>query len=890
MNSSSFVSAGRRRMARRQGAMAKGARWSCSRTAVALAVQAACFVSPVIAADTVWTGGAGPAQPYWDLGANWSAGAPTLPAGKTGLGAYNTELRSGSYDVGVLSGTGTLALTGGLLRLHGEGSTLGHLDFRGGELRGAGSLTVQTLNWSGGAFEDQDQASGNRSPSLTVQRAAKLSGSLWFGNGNQIQLNGRTDWLDGKSSFNGYGDVRVGASGEFVDHADTAQHDFGITGGFVNDGKYVKTGRGHTSFDGVGGASFLNNGQFLLQQGSVGFSLSPADGSWRNAGVVDIGSGTRMSVYLERFNSASNSGTVRVRDGGEFALDTWISSNLQSTGEWIVDQGGRLNFKGEWGEDPWGGAYHFDSFAGRGIQNDGVVVFSGNGARFAAGTTITGSGRVEVLDGGYLRLEGDQSFGALRVDLWREWEGGPNEHSSVSVGGKLVLASLDWAQGLLHAGGGVTVNGDARLSGGAVREVEGPDGAINYEYDKRLTSNFTFGGRTTWEGGADITGPGSIRVASTGVFRDQAAVRANSVQRIALDGGFHNDGTYLKTSAGRTMMDSAFVNKGTVRVENGTLTFVKALDNQGTLAAVNGRIVVHGPLAQIKHSPGHPAPNQTELTGGTLEADRGTIVLHFDPSVSGNAQWRPGIHVNSGSLVLKGANARIATVWLGEEVDALQTLEHNKGQLSVLEGAQLKVDASLDNDGRIEVGLGSVLEVTYGYTQGNSGQTWVAGEMHARDFWFSGGLLGAGLEGAIGTAELFGSRLSLSDGARLDVDIGGLDRFDRFLLDGELALNGGVLVAEFGAGDAAAGTYRLVDAAGGVTGTFGELVTNLDQSRYGWSLVYGDTYVDLSIVEIAAAPVPEPETYALMGLGLAGVVAWSRRRAARQALPQGGKA
>ncbi|MCV4860478.1 hypothetical protein OFB63_30995, partial [Escherichia coli] len=82
-------------------------------------MAAAALAGAAQATDYRWTGGAGSGASFWDLAANWTPGLPAGPEARALLGAHHTTLRSGSFDIASVHGTGRLSFTGGTLRLHG---------------------------------------------------------------------------------------------------------------------------------------------------------------------------------------------------------------------------------------------------------------------------------------------------------------------------------------------------------------------------------------------------------------------------------------------------------------------------------------------------------------------------------------------------------------------------------------------------------------------------------------------------------------------------------------------------------------------------------------------------------------------------------------------------
>lgn len=782
------------------------------RRKVSSCLVAALFCGGATAADTSWTGNAGPGLSFWDLAANWSAGAPSAPDTQVLLGAFDTVLRSGSYTAHRATGTGTLTMTGGELVLTGAGSSLGTLTVQGGRLVNRGSVSAVG--------------------------------------------------------------VHIGTSGEY---ADGTTLNYGLVpmgyGHLVNEGRYVKTGSGTTSVSGGGGTSFENLGEFTVNAGQFVVNLEPA-GDWRNTGHMVLNGGS-ISAHVFR-GWITQSGQVDVNAGTMSFSHVW--SGLDSTGTWNVAEGATLRFSGSSGD-----ANNRDEplrFLSGSVNNEGTVSFAIGETAVAAGAQLTGRGSYEVLQGGTLSVAGSMDVGGLRVDERRPIYGLGDVllgyvYSSVHVGGALTLDRLVWGMGGLSAAGGVTVNGPAQLHGGAEYWEEfGP------VFEMRVSNAFQFNGQTDWSSAAPLVGNGSLTIGMAGRFNDLTTAGAQEHQTIRLEGGFTNHGQYVKAGNSHTVVDSAFTNAGTVRAADaGTLTFARAFDNTGSLEAERSRIVVYGPLAQLQDVlPGMPSGGKL-LSGGRYVMHDGTLVLNPGAGASGAAVLQK-ITMNQADIVLDGPQARMRITHLGSEYDALDKLDVNQGRLTLLNGAQLRTagvalagsSEGLSNSGIVQIGTGSVLDSTQLYDQsGADAATWLGGELLAHRASFSGGLLGAGLDGEIGLGRITGSSFLLEGFATLDVDIASLGLFDQLLVSGAAQL-GGSLWAEF-ASEPVLGTYRILTADAGINGTFSVLGSNLDTSLYRLTATYGANYVDLTV-----AAVPEPETYALMALGLAAVAGWTKRR------------
>ncbi|WKB55812.1 PEP-CTERM sorting domain-containing protein [Eleftheria terrae] len=856
------------------------------RRAVLAAAAAQLFLHAggAMALDTRWTGQAGPEKAFWDLASNWSAGLPASPSTAVLLGASHTTVRDGAFQAATLHGTGTLRLSGGSLELAGAGSRIGRLELLGGSLGGlpatvdgptAATLTVDSFLWQGGRLDSGTSSTG---PQLTVLGETVLAGpQLSAGSyGGQLAFNGTTRWQDGASEISGDADLHFGAGGQVLDEARTGLHHLNLMYGQVtNAGSYRKTGGADTLVESYSGG-YHNSGTMQIDQGRWSFS-GYVGATWLNTGRIDVASEMSLSTYR---GDLQQNGTLNVLDGGK-ARFAFSRTGSTATGQWNIAKQGSLEFVGADQYPDFEGGM---SFAGT-VYNEGVMRLRGGQYSVQPGARLHGQGRVEVLDGAAFFVQRDLDIGALRIADPYEYVDSDGRtlgygFSSVRVNGKLTLDIMDWADGDVTTTGPVTVRGRTTLSNNQRywwADTSAPPPT------KKMNTAFDFQGGVHWDGNADITGTGSIRVRAGTTFEDH-----NSVGTYELDANgwwypratmisvasFLNEGRYLKTGAGQTTITADFDNRGTVSAVNaGTLRLNGKVNNTGTLETNGGRLVVWGPLAQY---------SQQEfagglLSGGTYVVRNGTLALNLGSTKSGT---RPALinTIDAGTtVVLDGPQAKIVNPWQGSDVDALSQLSSNRGSLSVLNGATLSpggLGYGLGNGGTVYVGAGSTLR-TGSYDQWFSdwSATWLGGTIDAGRVALTRGVYSAGAQDEVGTGHLVTQHAELTGTLLLDIDSAEL--YDRLFVKGQAKLGGELKVA-FEAEEAVLGSFHFLTIEGGMSGSFASVTSNLDPSLFRLTVSYAGNDVILTV-----AQVPEPETYALFGLGLAGLAAWTRRRQKR---------
>ena len=227
----------------------------------------------------------------WGLGPNWDRGTPTASvdaiintAGVNTITLNTTE----AVKSLVLTGTNTLAITGGVLDIGAASSVAAGstLSLSGGTLQGVGAVAINgAFNWSGGTLAGAGTTIVAAGGTLSISGAGakfldtrtlvnnSAAGSTWSGAGNITRVGG----ADG--IFNNAGLLDIQGDASFTH------------GAFNNSGTLVKSaGAGLTQFNAATG-SFTNTGTVNANTGTLRLFNAPT-----NAGLLNIAAGATIST------------------------------------------------------------------------------------------------------------------------------------------------------------------------------------------------------------------------------------------------------------------------------------------------------------------------------------------------------------------------------------------------------------------------------------------------------------------------------------------------------------------------------------------------------------------------------------------------------------------
>ena len=441
------------------------------------------------------------------------------------------------------------------------------------------------------------------------------------------------------------------------------------------------------------------------------------------------------------------------------------------------------------------------------------------------------------------------------------------------------------------SGGGILVHGST-VSGGAL-EATGGSGGIALDPGVRggggggggrvvvQVGSFTIGNAFP---AANVAGaPGGTGVTQSGAPGSSGTAQVVTPLTI-LPSGFArqigSDGTFMESASGFQPFQTGNlqVNAGGVAFATAAVTSTHDLSlqggvvsaGQGWTAAANARISGFGQLAGAF---GGGANNSVVASGGVLTV--------------GNANSAAGFEF--GGAITVGAGATLQVQDADQAVLGSSTTLAAGGRLASLNGALLGASQTLTATGGAAVeGAFTNQGMVNGPSEAGQFLSFADGVNGSGDYTgnirFAGGFAPGSSPGLV----TFAGDLVVEATSPLDMELGGLlpgTGYDKIEVGGLLTLNGGILNVLYWEGfTASAGNVFDLFDWGSRSGTFSQI--NLPTLSAGLSWDTSSFYTDgaLSVTGVAA-PIPEPETYAMLlaGLAVLGVAARRRKRMAAAA-------
>ena len=371
-----------------------------TRSALALAIGLVVAGQAAAVSPRTWSGAAGGISPFWDLASNWLEGPP-LAGDMATLGAFDTAIRSGAWELLSVTGSAKLTIGGGSLALMGP-SSIGTFALGGGMSGGPGPFTVGTLAWTGGGLGNFLAMGGT----TIVTGTATLTA-----NGHAVDWGHRLELKD-NSTLAGNGQLYIGGAGVFNSVP------YGASSVALAAGKTLTLqGQGLTSMNIYGGGMFENAG--TVSKTGAGATLF-MDSSFNNAaGTLNALAGEvqfRNTRTLSGMMNVSSGATLHL-NGGTTLAPGLVLSNAGSVvfdGVFNVLASGSLTIGGNTtlaaGALGGAGAMTLANLAWNG-GSMGVAESLG-GATLVNGSSAFSNSSHSIVFGHMLRLNGDASWGA----------------------------------------------------------------------------------------------------------------------------------------------------------------------------------------------------------------------------------------------------------------------------------------------------------------------------------------------------------------------------------------------------------------------------------------------------------------------------------------------
>jgi len=820
------------------------------------------------------------------IGTLAGSGSVALGSGKLTLGNHtNTAFNGTIFGSGGLEKVGT-----GLLTLSGTNTYSGTTTFTSGDVAiSAGSnLGTGGLVFNGGRLSLNGNASLSQAVTLTglaqittassttstlsgvISGGAAInlsgSGTLIFSGANtyigSTNINGGTLQAGGMNVLGNGSAVSISAGSTLA--LDNYNQTIGSLagGGVVSLGSATLTAGGNNGTTSLSGYLFGTGG--LTKTGTGTLTLS---GPNTYSGATTISAG---QLEAGATNAFSNTSTVQVAAGATLDLANLDQTIGSLAGAGSVTLGSaRLTA---------GGDNSSTSFAGT-MSGTGGLTKLGSGSLALSGTS-TYSGET-VVNGGRLSLQNNQAIGtgSLRVQS----------------------GLIDYAAGVYIANGMVLDSNVAQLqvlSGsarqfGAISENSGPRPLEKIGAGTLiLENNNTYTGFTTITAGAISAQNASALGAGT------AGTWVASGAALQLYGGI-TIGETLTLNGSGTAGDGALRNTLGFNEASGAIT----LNSATRIAADVGQLTLSGGISGAGHNlsiggAGNMIVSSTIATGtGSLSKDgAGTVTLSSVNTYTG------ATNVAAGTLragVANAINAASAMTMSGGTFDLngfAQSIASLAGSGAITTGGATLTTGGGNGStsfagvmsgtgGLTKTGTGN-FELTgnstyTGVTTVNAGTLSVNGTIASSSLTTvnAGGSLGG--NGTVGNTAINGGTLSpgnsigtltvqgnlvLTSASSYMVEVAP-STADRVNVTGTAALGGATVNASFATGSYISKQYTILNAAGGVTGTFGSQVNTNLPSNFTSSLSYdgNNAYLNLSLNYVPPTPpTPVAPTFPVM--------------------------
>ncbi len=625
--------------------------------------------------------------------ASGSSNVVTIPIVLLGSSTFSTDNSARILRVdGAVSGTGSMAVTGGYVYLNNNSNSFsGGFTITGGNV-GIGQNGVfgsSPLTINAGSLEA-------RGGSKTVSNSGTITGSFRVGSANALTLGGsfnlaggtRTITTDGATTMSGVISngalTKAGGAILILSGSNTYAGNTTINTGTLQIGSGGATGALNTAsaISGSSGATLAFNRSNAVTQGT---DFSSVIGG--SIGVAQVGSGTLVLNGVNTYSGTTsiNAGTLQIGSGSTAGSLSTSSVITGSAGGTLAFNRSNTVAQGTDFNSVIGGGINVSQFGSGTLSLTGTNTYTGttsisNGTLEIGGAGVLGSGSysapIAVASGGTLSVASSanqilsgavsgggsltkSNAGVLTLSAANTYTG-----PTTVAAGLLVTSTND----RIADGSSIVMTGGTLQFGGSdtVAALSGTAGTIDFGIS-RLTSSVTTS--STFSGSLVGNRPASAGQGASG-FQKSGSGTLTLAGNVSLSvdnsiaQGFNNP---LQVNAGElilagtTMLTNVEVRYGssgnpTLRITSGSHSFnAGAGSSIGSVALQNGSFVVDNGFAAVRGmSIGFGgvagATNVLTINGGTLSSPAANIALGNNTV----ATQTPTLNLNGGVLETNG--------------------------------------------------------------------------------------------------------------------------------------------------------------------------------------------------------------------------------------------